>query len=853
MNSYRNDNGLNGQHTPVRGETYAVSASWRIADGLKATKKFNISPLCKGVRGRLLALLISLVLTLNLAAQTPQPTDKWGKNSFISEASSTLNGTKPLANWIWDSGAENPQNYYLLVRKSFTLKSKPTQAKAYISAFASADVYINGKLLERCPMNCDPEFQCYDYFDITPYLQKGENCISAVVCNFGLGMHHQINARGGFFFQGKLDFADKTSTNMLSDNTWKVTQAKAWNSQSKLRNPKAHLIGFIEEFDARLMPEGWKSVGFNDSAWENAKASGIPPVAPFNRLVVTERPLLTRKMVKPYRKWKVNNRIVYDFGTEIAGYPQFTIDAKEGIQFEIGTSERLDTNKVALIRADTDHSEKYTTKKGIQTWRPYTWSGFRYFSIEANADVQIQDVCAEFAHFTYEEESTFECSDKQLTDFWQIGKHTMLLNSMDTYVDPWREHTQYIAGDSRFMMVFGNYCFGKSSRFLTAYNMLCGAESQRWRNDGAIRARYPTDHYMEPGRSGYIPDYQLEWILMMHEYFMYYGNDELIQSLYPNLKKLLEYFRPFVDTQLGLLANMPGWIVLDHPDTYPMDQKKVITGLNCLYYGALNAAASIASDFAKDPNQAKIWKEQAGQLKGNINKWLWSEKDRAYFDSYESTHIGQQSQAYALLYGVPESNQKADVIQQILKRGKGSEQSFAYWVLYSVMTEGNTQWALDYMRKYWGEQTKLDFFNGAWHEAWNTKWGSTSHAWCSGPTALLSQKVLGIEPLDYGWKIFRVKPQTGDLLWARGTVSTVTGNISAAWEKSAGRHFSLNLNVPQGAAAGVYLPTSDLNSVKINGKKLNQESEIKPRLEEDKWVVLTVNAGTYQFECETQE
>ena len=644
------------------------------------------------MKRKLTYLFLLLATTLNVLSQKIEPTDQWGKNSFISEASSTLNGTKPLANWIWDSGAENPQNYYLLIRKSFPLKNKPVQAKAYISAFASADVYINGKLLERCPMNCDPEFQCYDYFDITSYLQKGENCISAVVCNFGLGMHHQINARGGFFFQGKLDFVDKTSANIMSDNSWKVTQAKAWNTQSKLRNPKAHLIGFIEEFDARLMPEGWKNVEFNDSAWENAKAIRVPPVAPFNHLLVTERPLL--------------------------------------------------------------------------------------------------------------------------------------LNSMDTYVDPWREHTQYIAGDSRYMMVFGNYCFGKSSRFLTAYNLICGAESQRWHNDGAIRARYPTDHYMEPGRSGYIPDYQLEWVLMMHEYFIYYGNDELIQNLYPNLKKLLEYFRPFVDPKLGLLSEMPGWIVLDHPDTFPMDQKKVITGLNCLYYGALNAAANIATDFAKDPSQAKIWKEQALQLKGNINKSLWSEKDRAYLDSYESTHIGQQSQVYALLYGIPEPNQKPDVIQQILKRVKGSEQSLSYWVLYSRMNEGNTQWALDYMRKYWGEQTKLDFFTGAWHEAWNTKWGSTSHAWSSGPTALLSQKVLGIEPLEYGWKIFRVKPQTGDLLWAKGTVSTVVGNISASWEKSAGSLFSLKLIVPKGTTAHVYLPATDQQSVKINGKSLLEKPEI---------------------------
>jgi len=83
--------------------------------------------------------------------------------------------------------------------------------------------------------------------------------------------------------------------------------------------------------------------------------------------------------------------------------------------------------------------------------------------------------------------------------------------------------------------------------------------------------------------------------------------------------------------------------------------------------------------------------------------------------------------------------------------------------------------------------------------------------------------------------------------------STVAGNISSSWEKSAGSHFSLKINVPKGTAAGVYLPTPDLNSVKINGEKLTQESEIKPRLEGDKWVVLTVNAGDYQFECEMKE
>lgn len=805
------------------------------------------------MKNAIITFLASLALTFTVAAQPKDLVERWGENSFISAPASTLNGVKPLASWIWDSGAENPQNYYLHVRKSFHLEKLPKEADAFISAYAYADVYLNGKLLERCPMNCDPEYQCYDHFNILSYLHKGDNCITAVVQNFGVGLHSQMDARGGFFFQGKLNYAGSSTINLLSDHSWKVTPAKAWNTQARFRDPNAHLIGFVEEFDARLWPEGWQNPGFNDSTWEDAKIIGVPPVAPWNSLVVTERPQLARKIIKPVRKWKTGNLMVYDFGTEIVGYPQFTLDAaKEGVQFEIGSGERLDTNNVPLFHASGDHSDKYTTKKGLQSWRPYTWMAFRYLSIEASPDVHIKNVNAEFACYNYEMASSFECSDPQLNKFWSIGKHTMRICSIDTYMDsPWRERTQYIAGDSRYMMIYGNYAFGKSSRFLSAYNLLCGAQSQRWRNDGAVRSRHPTDYLLQPGSSTYIADYQLEWVLMMHEYFLYYGQDEVIENLYPNLKRAMDYFQPFVDPKTGLLANLPGWIVLDWPNTYQMERKNIIAGLNCQYYGALNAAATMAIDFAHDETQAKIWKEKARLLNKNINKYLWSDQDRAYLDSYEGTKMGQQPQVYALVYGLPDERRKADIVNLIMKRGKGSEQSFAYWTLNSMFAEGKDQWALDYLRKNWGEQTRLTSFNGAWHEGWDLPWGSTSHAWSSGPTALLPQKVLGLEPTGYGWKTFAVKPHTGDLKWASGTVSTVAGNINASWRKSAGNRFTLELKVPKNTVAAVYLPTADLNTVRINGKKLADQPGIKARPEAGSWVVLEVITGKYQFDCKT--
>jgi hypothetical protein len=131
--------------------------------------------------------------------------------SYNSTPSKTLDGIKPEAKWIWDSGNPNPIDYYLLVRKEINLPDIPNKVSAFISAYSFADVYINGKLLDRCPINCDPEYQVYEYYDITKFLKQGDNTISAVVYNYGTGMHHRINAQAGFFFQSKIDLANKKS------------------------------------------------------------------------------------------------------------------------------------------------------------------------------------------------------------------------------------------------------------------------------------------------------------------------------------------------------------------------------------------------------------------------------------------------------------------------------------------------------------------------------------------------------------------------------------------------------------------------------------------------------------------
>ncbi|MCK9327456.1 MAG: glycoside hydrolase family 78 protein [Bacteroidales bacterium] len=740
----------------------------------------------------------------------------------ISEPSQLLDGRKAVAHWTWNSGEQNPKNTYLLFRKTVDLNECPDSVVAYISAAAVADVYVNSKLVDRCPMNCDPEYQVYEKFDLTHWFQKGENVISAVVYNFGIGMHHRIPSRGGFFFQGKAILPDHSVVDINTDGSWLVSGESGWDSNTDLRTAgdasAPNLIGFIERFDARKADAGWMDVGFEDSGWERASVIGIPPIAPWNNIVMVERPILFREEVRPVDHWYLNGWVVYDFGTEVTGVPVIRLNTlEEGTDITIGTAERLLPDGTPDFHRRVNYEDHYITRMGDQEWNPFAWRGFRYVTMPVNSSIIIESISAVNRHFSVEDAGQFECSDPLLNRIWNAGRLTMKWCCQDTYMDtPWREQTQYIAGDSRYLQQYAFYTSGMSSEFLTRYNILSGAWSQRWMPDGSIRSRYPTDWLLGEGTSAYLVDYELEWILMVGEYYRLFGREDLVKQVYPNLEKLMTRYESLIGKAHGVLSDVPGWIVLDHPDTYPMDEQKEITALNCLYYGALNQASWLAREVMDDPENAQIWSDKARQLKNNIQKWLRCPIQHLYFDSYGSTQFSQQTQVYALLYGLVEKEDQETVIEYITSQDRHSEQSFAYYVVGSVF-DTEEQWALDYIRKYWGGQMQLPTWNGGWHEGWNiADWGdigSTSHAWCSGPTAILPQKVLGVEPVKPGWKVFRIKPHPGDLQWARGIVPSPFGDIAISWTRG-NDQVNLTVVVPEGTSA--LIKTNDQGEVRVS-------------------------------------
>ena len=76
---------------------------------------------------------------------------------------------------------------------------------------------------------------------------------------------------------------------------------------------------------------------------------------------------------------------------------------------------------------------------------------------------------------------------------------------------------------------------------------------------------------------------------------------------------------------------------------------------------------------------------------------------------------------------------------------------------------------------------------------------SLAHGWSSGPTAWLSENVLGVRDPEAGFRSVTVAPNLLGLDWAKGTVPTPHGPISVALDRSTG----LLLDLPDGITANV--------------------------------------------------
>jgi len=229
---------------------------------------------------------------------------------------------------------------------------------------------------------------------------------------------------------------------------------------------------------------------------------------------------------------------------------------------------------------------------------------------------------------------------------------------------------------------------------------------------------------------------------------------------------------------------------------------------------------------------------------------------RKFYDEEKGTYGPYGGNIFALVMGVPAGQEKRvlDALKRDIAENDGHLDTgiFGTQFFFEILAEyGMNDLAYEAMNKrtqpsygWWIEQGATT----TW-ERWDGG-GSRNHPMFGGGIVWFYRKLAGMntDPENPGYRkiIFRPQP-AGDLRYVSYSNLTPYGTAGIRWEKK-DKNFLMEVNVPVGSTATVYVPAGSLNEIRENGRAIKKNTKnITYTGMETNHAVFRVNSGTYAF------
>jgi hypothetical protein len=415
-------------------------------------------------------------------------------------------------------------------------------------------------------------------------------------------------------------------------------------------------------------------------------------------------------------------------------------------------------------------------------------SGFRFVRIDLlgeNSTACIKEITAISIYRDLGYLGSFKCNDQNINNIWQTGAYTVHLNMQEYLWD----------GIKRDRLVWVGDMHPEVRTILAVF----GGNEVITKSLDLVRDITPITEWMNG-----ISSYSMWWVMIHRDYYQFSGDLSYLKEQQPYLKALLLKFCNMVDA--NGVEKLDGNRFLDWPSS--TDKTAVDAGYQGLLLLTLKAGAEM-SHVLGDVETERIC----------LNKVQSMSKIK--FDQVKS------KQAAALLCLA--NLMPAGEANQILSVGgtKNVSTFYGFYILQAKAWAADYAGALNLIRDYWGGMLRLgattfwEDFNTDWlinasridempndkqidvHSAYGDfcykgHRHSFCHGWASGPTAWLSEVVLGVQILEPGCRKVKIEPHLGDLEWVEGTFPTPLGIIKIRHDKQPGGKIKSSFSAPDG-------------------------------------------------------
>ncbi|MCR2807498.1 alpha-L-rhamnosidase-related protein [Paenibacillus soyae] len=473
--------------------------------------------------------------------------------------------------------------------------------------------------------------------------------------------------------------------------------------------------------------------------------------------------------------------ILLDFGTELHGgvriavvEGKFPATRTARVRIRLGESAMEAMSELGGESNATNHhaARDSVVDVALLGYTEFGTSGFRFARIDLLDEgmLQLQSVQAVFVYRDIEYKGSFRCSDPLLNRIWETGAYTVHLNMQDYLWDGIKRDRMVWTGDMHPEVATISAVFGEHAIV---------TKSMDFKKD-----RSPLPMFMD------MPTYSIWWLLVQHDWYMQHGNESYLHQQREYITGLLRELAGKVDSngQIDVFRPFLDWPASSNP-------AGVTAGVHALFVLAMQAGARLSRLFG-DEESVSLCESLERRLRENVPHHANSKQAAAL-------------QALAGLMDAAEANR--EVIAP--DAPKGYSTFYGYYMLRARAEAGDIGGCLDSIRAYWGGMLELgattfwEDFDIDWMEnaarideltppgkvdVHGTYGGycykgyrhSLCHGWASGPTAWLSEYVLGITPAEPGFRKARIRPNLHDLDWVEGTYPTPHGLIRIRHERA---------------------------------------------------------------------
>ncbi|MDR1161051.1 MAG: alpha-L-rhamnosidase N-terminal domain-containing protein [Tannerellaceae bacterium] len=746
------------------------------------------------------------------------------------------------ARWIALPG--EPANVFGVYhfRKSFELEKAPETFIIHVSADNRYKLYINGTFVSLGPARCDIYNWNFETVDLSPWLKEGKNTLAAVVWNYAEKKPvAQISFnQTGFILQGNTDAEGVVNT----DTTWLCTKNKGYSSWEKGAVLGYFVVGPGELLDSAAYPWGWELPEYDDSAWVKARMgidgatkgardypgrllapTPIPPMA-----METER-LASVRLAEgvscpddfPKRSSKItipanaSVRLLLDNEQLTTGYFTLLYSKGKAAEITIGYAEALYEEKIAPTTKSYSlhvkgHRDIIDGKKFIgyedkviadgeedRSFTPLWWRTWRYIDMRvttASEPLIIDDLYGVFSAYPFENEYTFTApGHPELSKMLDIGWLTARLCANETYMDcPYYEQLQYF-GDTRIQAMISMY--NTRDPYMVRNAIEQGRQSIV--ADGITMSRYPS------GLHQFISSFSLWWVCMGYDYWMYRGEETYLKTLLPAHRGVLAWYEQWLKPDFSL-GFVPHWFFADwsagFPSGEPIREKEGNSSFqDLLYILALDAAAEMEASFGI-PAMASHYKKIASDIRATIRTKYWDTTRKLFADTHDHRNYSQHVNALAVLAGIVEGEEAAEVMVRTLADKELSQATiyFRYYLHQALRKAGLGDLLLDNLQ-IWRDQMALGLTT--WAEMPEPS-RSDCHAWGASPNIEFYRIILGIDSYAPGFNKIKIAPSLGELKDVSGTMPHPSGTISAKYIVDKKGNPTADLTLPPGTS-GVFI------------------------------------------------